>query len=77
MRAGLLIMPLIGFGCAGPEVSRTHDVAESHLDTCPSSLVPYERDRAVEGRCLVPSVGWGPAGEALSGVATAMRIFHR
>ena len=74
MRAGLLIMLLIGFGCAGPEATPTRDVAESHRDICPFRRVPPEKDRAVEGRCLVPSVGWGPAGEALSGVATAVRM---
>jgi len=74
MRAGLLIMPLIASGCAGPEVSRTHDVAESHRDTCPSRRVPPERDHAVEWRYLAPSVGWGLAGEALSGAATAVRM---
>ena len=74
MRAGLLIMLLIGFGCAGPEASYTRDVAESHGDTCSSRQVPPEKDRAGEGRCLVPSVGWGPASEALSGAATAVRM---
>ena len=72
MRAGLLIMLLIGFGCAGPEASPTRDIAESHRDTCPSRRLPPERGRAIEGRCLAPSVGWGPAGEALSGAATAV-----
>ena len=74
MRAGLLIMLLIGFGCAGPEAPPTREVAESHRDTCSSRRVPPEWDRAVEGRCLVPSVGWGPASEALSGAATAVRM---
>jgi hypothetical protein len=74
MRAGLLIMLLIGFGCAGPEAPPTRDVVESHRDTCPSRRVPSERDRAIEGRCLSQSVGWGLAGEALSGAATAVRM---
>jgi len=74
MRAGLLIMLLIGFGCAGPEASPPRDVAEFHRGTCPSHRVPPEGDRAVEGRCLAPSIGWGSAGEALSGAATAVRV---
>jgi len=74
MRAGLLIMLLIGFGCAGPEAPSTRDVAESHRDTCPSRRLPPERDRAVEGRCFSPSVGWRLAGEALNGAATAVRM---
>ena len=74
MRAGLLIMLLIGFGCAGPEAPHPRDVAESHRDTCPSRRMPPEKDRAVEGRCLAPSVGRSLAGEALSGAATAVRM---
>ena len=74
MRAALLIMLLIGFGCAGPEALQSRNVAESHRDTCPSRQVPPERDPAVEGRCLAPFVGWSLAGEALNGAATAVRI---
>lgn len=74
MRAGLLIMLLIGFGCAGPEAPPTREVAESHRDSCSSRRVPPERDHAVERKCLVPSVGWGPADEALSGAATVVRM---
>ena len=74
MSAGLLIMLLISFGCAGPEASPTSDVAESHRDTCPSRRLPPERGRAIEGRCFSQSVGWGLAGEALSGAATALRM---
>ena len=74
MRAALLLMLLIGFGCAGPEVPPTSDVAEFHRDTCPSRRVPPERDRAVEGRCLAPFVGWSLVGEALNGAAIAVRM---
>ena len=69
-----LFKRLIGFGCADPEAPPTRDVAESHRDICPSRRVPPERDRAVEWRFLAQSVGWGLAGEALSGAATAVRM---
>ena len=74
MRSGLLVMLLIGFGCSGPEAPQPRNVAESHRDTCPSSRVPPERDRDVEGRCLAPSVRWSSAGETLNGAATAVRM---
>ena len=74
MRAGLSVMLLIGFGCSGPEVSQPHDIGESYRNTCPSRRLLPEKGRAVKERCPSPSVGWGPAGEALSGAATAVRM---
>ena len=78
MRIGLLVILLIGFGCAGPQAPQTpqtRDVAEeSHGDTCPSRRVFPEKERAIQKRCPSASVGWGTAGEALSGAATAVRM---
>lgn len=74
MRAGLLIMLLIGLGCAGPEVPQTSGVAESRRDTCHSRQLPPERERAVAERCPSQQAWWGPVGEALSGAATAVRV---
>ena len=75
MHIGLLVILLIGFGCAGPPASQTRDVAEeSHGDTCLSRLVLPEKERAIQKRCPSASVGWGTAGEALSGAATAVRM---
>ena len=74
MRIGLLVILLIGFGCAGPQASQTRDVAEFHGDNCSSRLVPPEKERAIQKRCPSASVGWATAGEALSGAATAVRV---
>ena len=74
MRIGLLVILLIGFGCAGPQAPQTRDVAEYHGDTCPSRPVFPEKERAIQKRCPSASVGWGTAGEALSGAATAVRM---
>lgn len=74
MRISLLVMLLIGFGCAGPQVTQTRDVAESHRDTCPSRPVFPEKEPAIQKRCPSASIGWGTADEALSGAATAVRM---
>ena len=74
MRVGLFVILLIGFGCAGPQAPQTRDVAESHGDTCPSRLVPPEKEPAIQKGCSSAPVGWGTAGEALSGAATALRV---
>lgn len=75
MRIGLLVILLIGFGCAGPQAPQTQDVVEeSHGDTCPFRPVFPEKERAIQKRCPSASVGWGTAGEALSGAATAVRM---
>ena len=74
MLPGLLIMLLVGFGCAGPQLAQIPDIAESEEDTCPSHLAPPEKDHATQKRCPSASSRWGIAGEALSGVATAVRM---
>jgi hypothetical protein len=74
MRIGLLVILLIGFGCTGPQASQTRDVAEFHGDICPCRLMPPEKERALQKRCPSASVGWGTAGEVLSGAATAVRV---
>jgi hypothetical protein len=74
MRAGLLIMLLIGVGCAGSEVPRTSGGMESRRDTCPSRQLSPERERAVAERCSSRQVWWSSVGEALSGAATAVRM---
>ena len=75
MRVGMLIIMLvIGFGCAGPDVSQPHGVAASSGNACPSGRLSSGMDRAGEGRCLSPSAGWTRVGEALSGAATVVRM---
>ena len=74
MRIGLLVILLIGFGCAGPQAPQTRYVAESLGETCSSRPVFPEKERAIQKRCPSASVGWGTAGEALSGAATAVRM---
>jgi hypothetical protein len=74
MRAGLLIMLLIGFGCAGPEAPPNPRCCRILREYLSSRRLPPERDRAIEGRYFYPSVGWGLAGEALNRAATAVRM---
>lgn len=74
MRIGLIVIYFIGFGCAGPQAPQTRDVVEYHGNTCPSRSVFLEKERAVQKRCPSASVGWGTAGEALNGAATAVRM---
>lgn len=74
MRAGLLLILLFGFGCAGPDVSRPHVNAESSGNICRPGQPSMERGRAAEGRCSPPSVGWASIGEMLGGAATAVRM---
>lgn len=73
MRVGLLIMLLIGLGCAGPEVLQHRDLAESHRVPCPPHHLPSERERGTLRTCPSQPVWLGPVGEALSGAATAVR----
>ena len=74
MRAGWLLMLVIGFGCAGPDHPRSSVSAASSANVCPSGGLSSERDRATEGRCLSPSAGWTRVGEVLSGAATVVRM---
>lgn len=75
MRVGMLItLLLIGFGCAGPDVSLPQGIAASSGNACPSGRLASGMDRPVEGRCLAPSTGWTRVGEALSGAATVVRM---
>lgn len=74
MRLGILVILLIGFGCAGPQVPQPRDVTEFHRDSCPSRPVFPEKEPAIEKRCPSASIGWGTADEALSGAATAVRM---
>ena len=73
MRAGWLLMLVIGFGCAGPDLPRSSVSATSSANVCPSGRLSSERDRTTEGRCLSPS-GWARVGEVLSGAATVVRM---
>jgi hypothetical protein len=74
MRIGLLVIFLIGFGCAGPQAPQTRYVAEYYGDTCPSRPVFPQKERAIREKFPSASVGWATAGEALSGAATAVRM---
>jgi len=74
MRAGWLLMFLIGFGCAGSEQPRSSVSATSSANACPSGRVSSERYGATEGRCLSPSAGWTRIGEVLSAAAIAVRM---
>ena len=75
MRTGLLVMLLIGFGCAGPQGPQTRNVPESHGDaTCPSRQVSPEKEHAIQKRCSSVSAGLSTAGKALSGAVTALRM---
>jgi hypothetical protein len=74
MRIGLLVILLIGFGCAGPQAPQTRDVAKYQGDICPPRTVFPEKERAIQKRYPSASVGLATAGEALSGAATAVRV---
>jgi hypothetical protein len=76
MRIGLCVALLISFGCAAtPPASTNNNLAEiSRQDPCPSRLQQPERD-AIPGRsCRTQHVWWNDVGDALSGVATAVRL---
>lgn len=74
MRAGLLIILLIGLGCTGPSVNQPSDVAESHPQACPSRQSPTQREQAALRECPSRAGWWGQVGEALiRGAAAAVR----
>jgi hypothetical protein len=75
MRTGLCVALLIGFGCAGTPPTSTNNLAEpSRQDLCVSRLQQAERDEIPGRSCRAQHVWWNDVGDALSGVATAVRL---
>lgn len=75
MRAGLCAALLISFGCAGTPPHSTDNLAEtSRQDPCASRLQQSERDDVSGHSCREHHVWWNDVGNALSGVATAVRL---
>ncbi len=75
MRIGLCVAVLISLGCAGTSPTSTNNLTEiSRQDPCPSRLQQPERDDIPGRSCRVHHVWWNDVGDALSGVATAVRL---
>lgn len=75
MRIGLCVAVLISFGCAGTPLTATNDLTENpHQDPCTSRLQQPEREDISLRSCRAQHVWWNDVGDALSGVATAVRL---
>ena len=76
MRTGLCVAVLISCGCAGtPPASTNSNLAETpRQDPCASRPQQPERDDIPGRSCHVQHVWWNDVGDALSGVATAVRL---
>jgi hypothetical protein len=75
MRTGLCVVVLLSFGCAGTSPISTNNLTEtSRQDPCPSRLQQPERDDTPGRSCRAQHVWWNDVGDALSGVATAVRL---
>jgi len=76
MRTGLWVAVLISFGCAGtPPASTSNNLAgPPRQDPCASRPQQPERDDTPGRSCRAPHVWWNDVGDALSGVATAVRL---
>lgn len=70
----LLVVFVVCCGCAGPDVSPRHGLAEFPGNVCPSERLSSGPAHAEEARCLPPSSGWTRVSEALSGAATVVRM---
>jgi len=75
MRIGLYAVVLMIFGCTGTPTATTNKPAEiSRQDPC----VPYHQQAGQDDRlgpsCQAHHVWWNNVGDALSGVATAVRL---
>lgn len=75
MRTGLCVAVLISFGCAGTAPPSTSNLAEtSRQDPCSSRPQQPARDDIPGRSCRAQHVWWNDVGDALSGVATAVRL---
>lgn len=75
MRIGLCVALLISLGCAGTPSMSTNNLTEtSRQDPCPSRLQQPERNDIPGRSCRAQHVWWNDVGDALSGVATAVRL---
>lgn len=75
MRTGLCVALLISFGCAGSPPAATKNLTEtSRQDPCASRQQQPERDDILGRSCRAQHVWWNNVGDALSGVATAVRL---
>lgn len=75
MRTGLCVALLISFGCAGTSPTSPNNLTEtSHQDPCASRQQQPESDDIPGRSCRAQHVWWNDVGDALSGVATAVRL---
>jgi hypothetical protein len=75
MRTGLCMALLISFGCAGtPSTAINNQTETPRQDPCVSRLQQSERDNIPGRSCRDQHVWWNDVGNALSGVATAVRL---
>ena len=75
MRTGLCVAVLISFGCAGNPPALTNNLTDvSRQDRCVSRLSQPEGDGIPARSCRDQHVWWNDVGDALSGVATAVRL---
>lgn len=75
MRTGLCMAVLISCGCAGTLPTSPNNLVEtSRQDPCASRPQQREGDDIPGRSCHVQHVWWNDVGDALSGVATAVRL---
>ena len=76
MRTGLCMAVLISCGCAGiPPASTSNNLAEtSRQDPCASRPQQPKGDDIPGRSCRAQHVWWNDVGDALSGVATVVRL---
>ncbi|SPP63269.1 exported hypothetical protein [Nitrospira lenta] len=75
VRIGLCMAVLISCGCAGAPSTSTSNLAEiSRQDPCASRSQQSERTDTPGRSCRAQHVWWDDVGDALSGVATAVRF---
>ena len=75
MRVGLCVALLFSFGCAGISSPLPNNLAETSPQApCASRPQQPEREDISWRSCRAQHVWWNDIGNALSGVATAVRL---